>query len=138
MQEIDVALNVFLVTKGRSSVVDPVVFMYDQTVIVFRFQSGQLTRGWTFFLRPFHPLVYAAIGGCLLSVLLLLLLLETCHWQHWDPRRGSSGTTETRLERILNNVEIVVAGLLSKRKRRVCLVAVVYTTTDEYTDRHIN
>ena len=112
------ALNNFIVTKGRSSVADPVVFMHDQTVIAFRFRPGQTARGWTFFLRPFHPLVYAALGGCLLSVLLLLLLLETCHRQHWDARRSSLGSTETRLERILVNVEMVVAGLVNKRKRR--------------------
>ena len=123
------AVCILLVTKGRASVAEPVTVMHDQTVLVFRFQTGQTARGWTFFLRPFHPLVYALIGGCLLSVLVLLLLLETCHWLHRETQRSSSGSSETqrsssgssetRFERILANVEMVVSALLTKRKRRV-------------------
>ena len=115
------AVCILLVTKGRASVAEPVTVMHDQTVLVFRFQTGQAARGWTFFLRPFHPLVYALIGGCLLSVLVLLLLLETCHWLHRETQRSSSGSSETRFERILVNVELVVAGLLNKCKPRMLL-----------------
>ena len=77
------AVGPFTITAGRSSVADPTSpYMYDNAVIVFRKGGGAGADrgGWTFFLRPFHPLVYAALAGCFLVVLLLLLLLERCHW----------------------------------------------------------
>ena len=105
------ALGLFTVTRGRVSVTDPVTVMHDQTVIALRRTTGQTARGWTFFLRPFHPLVYALIGGCLLSVLVLLLLLETCQRAYRAPQRALA---DTGLQRVAVVVEIVVSALLNK------------------------
>nr|KAG5703733.1 hypothetical protein BaRGS_023022 [Batillaria attramentaria] len=75
--EVDLALGTFTLTPERSRVADPTTaFQYIEAVVVFK-KSPSIEHK-TFFLQPFQTPVYVALGGCFLSVLVLLLLLERC------------------------------------------------------------
>ena len=112
------ALAAFTQSYQRSLVADPVTpFMHDNAVIVFRKEGrGSNLDHWAFFLQPFDTLVYEVTGGCMLFVLLLLLLLERCHWSlHAGHRRAPQGTGGL-CRRVLRYVELLLAGLVRERK----------------------
>ena len=118
MQEADLAFSFFTLTPERSSVVDPTVpFFVDSSAIVFKKESGPRANYWTFFLGPFHTLVYVAIGACLLLMLPLLMLMEKCHWKLRAGRHQQEPSGEdTILQLMMRYAEVILAGLLIRRK----------------------
>ena len=113
LQEVDLAASSFAINFDRNSVADATTpFMYETATIIFR--ANQSTQGnLTFFTKPFQPLVFGAIGGCFLMVLVLLLLLEK--WRenlHLIPPEKWKGG----FQHFMADCEILVTGLLSKRK----------------------
>ncbi|KAK7489272.1 hypothetical protein BaRGS_00019524 [Batillaria attramentaria] len=108
-KEVDVALSVFTLTAERSSVADATTpINHDSSVIIFRKEpNGEDIR--SFFLQPFQTPVYVAIGGCFVSVLVLLLLLEKCRWRFGVRQRATSF-----LHVLMADVEALVAGLIQR------------------------
>ncbi|KAK7489273.1 hypothetical protein BaRGS_00019525 [Batillaria attramentaria] len=111
MKEVDVALSVFTLTAGRSSVVDATTpINHDSSVVIFRKEpAGEDVDILTFFLQPFQTPVYVAIGGCFVSVLVLLLFLEKCRWRFGGRQRATSF-----LHALMVDVEALVAGLIQR------------------------
>ena len=101
----------FALTLGRTSVADATTpFLYDSSFIVFNVNTTTQDH-LAFFTQPFRPLVYVATGGCLLTVLVLLVLLEM--WQE-SLHTMTPGRNQRAFQRLMANSEIVVAGLLLK------------------------
>ena len=122
-QEADIAVNLFTQTEGRTSVADPSSHLwYDQFVLVFKqdFSAPSEDKQMFFYTRPFSLSVYLLTSGCLLSVLLLLLLLERCEkhlmTRKREKEKEKDADAETMLEGGAVNMEILIAGLLSKRE----------------------
>ncbi|KAK7489275.1 hypothetical protein BaRGS_00019527, partial [Batillaria attramentaria] len=110
-KEADVALSIFALTAGRSSVVDPTSpLAHDSSVIIFRKEpTGEDVDILSFFLQPFQTPVYVAIGGCFVSVLVLLLLLEKCRWWFGGRQRATSFLHSLKVD-----AEALVAGLVQE------------------------
>lgn len=111
------AVSVFAITQGRSSVADATIpFLSASSVVMYRQErSGSGRSGWTFFLQPFHPLLHAVIASCLLLLLLLLLLMDKGR-RCLASRQGApaAGTDVTLGWRIMARFEILLAGLLNR------------------------
>nr|KAG5701362.1 hypothetical protein BaRGS_006136 [Batillaria attramentaria] len=60
--------------------------------------------------EPFQTPVYVTIGGCFVSVLVLLLLLEKCRWSFGGPQRALTGK-EAVVQWAVEGLLIVLAGL---------------------------
>ncbi|KAK7471511.1 hypothetical protein BaRGS_00035850 [Batillaria attramentaria] len=74
-KEADFALSGLSVTADRATVTDYTKgFFYDEVVLLVSRPTAE--AGWTFFLRPFHWLVYIVIGASLLLVTALHVCLE--------------------------------------------------------------
>ena len=119
-QEADIAVALFIQTLGRTSVAEPSSpIWYDQAVLVFRrdYSVTSEDRQWLFYLKPFSLSVYLLILGLLLSVLLLLLLLDRAdtHMMAYRDIKGNNATA-TMFKRVQMTLEILIAGLLSKRE----------------------
>ena len=66
------------VAADRASVSDYTTgFYYDQTVMVTK-RPDPTPVGWTFFVRPFHWLIYLMLGCGLVVVTAVLVWLERC------------------------------------------------------------
>ena len=93
-------------------------YIHDNTVIVFRKGTVTATTDyWRFFLQPFHTLVYAVVGGCLVMVLLVLVLLEKGHRTLADGQRRARllGKELTVLWMAVEDFGILLAGLVGRR-----------------------
>ncbi|KAK7471497.1 hypothetical protein BaRGS_00035836 [Batillaria attramentaria] len=74
-KEVDFALSGFSVTADRATVTDySEGFFYDDIVLLVTRPTAEVS--WTFFLQPFHWLVYVVIGASLLLVTALHVCLE--------------------------------------------------------------
>ena len=133
LQEADIAVALFSQTHGRTAVADPSSpVWYNQFVLVFKHDISDTLedKQWLFYLHPFDLSIYLLITGCLLSVLLLLLLLEK--FERGVTRFGAKKTNEKKdviataaavmFERVVENFEMLITGLLSKREYNVCFV----------------
>ncbi|KAK7489274.1 hypothetical protein BaRGS_00019526 [Batillaria attramentaria] len=108
-KEADVALGVFTLTAGRSSVVDPTSpLTYENSVIIFK-KEPPIEDILSFFLQPFQTPVYVAIGGCFISVLVLLLFLEKCRWWFGGRQRATPF-----LHALMEDAEALFAGLIQR------------------------
>ena len=108
-------VSVFSITPGRSSVADATTpFFYGSSVVMYRKEKGAGHSRWTFFLQPFHFLVYAVIASCLLLLLLLLLLLDKGHRSLGTRQRAPGAGAEVTLRRVMAHFEILLAGLLNR------------------------
>ena len=131
LKEADIAVALFAQTHGRTSVADPSSpVWYNQFVLVFKHDISDTLEDKQrfFYLHPFDLSIYLLITGCLLSVLLLLLLFEKFHRR--VTKYGAKKINEKKdvidaaaagmFQRVVENFEILIAGLLSKREQTVC------------------
>nr|KAG5712319.1 hypothetical protein BaRGS_023898 [Batillaria attramentaria] len=74
-KEADLALAGMSVTSERATVSDySEGFYFDELALLVSRPTEEI--GWTFFLRPFHWLVYIALGGSLIFVTAVFVFLE--------------------------------------------------------------
>ncbi|KAK7504836.1 hypothetical protein BaRGS_00003864 [Batillaria attramentaria] len=74
-KEVDLALAGMSVTSERATVSDySEGFYFDELALLVSRPTEEI--GWTFFLRPFHWLVYIALGGSLIFVTAVFVFLE--------------------------------------------------------------
>nr|KAG5701363.1 hypothetical protein BaRGS_006137 [Batillaria attramentaria] len=112
VQEADLAVSLFTLTRERSVVADPTsAVIYDNAVIIFKTASRSLDD-WSF-LQPFQTPVYVAIISCFVSVLVLLLLFEKCQWTLGDHQDEPTGVVAI-LQWIAMDFEILLAGVLNR------------------------
>ena len=113
MQEADVALSAFRPTSGRTRVADQTTSHGFHDAFLLLKPPQELSDSDDFFLRPFRPAVFAAVGGGALLVAMLLLLSQFCEWY----KRGRDvGAKPDVTQWLMADAEIVVAGLLGRCK----------------------
>ncbi|KAK7489271.1 hypothetical protein BaRGS_00019523, partial [Batillaria attramentaria] len=113
-KEADMAVGPLTLTLERSSVADPTTpYAYDNVVVIFRHQPSTADFG-TFFLQPFQTPVYVTLGGCFVSVLVLLLLLENCQRRFGGRLQRAKSGTKAVLGLVMKAVEVLLAGILSR------------------------
>ncbi|XP_070213203.1 probable glutamate receptor [Littorina saxatilis] len=113
-KEVDLAASAFAIEEGRASVVDATTpFLSTTAVVIFR---KALTKQyyWTFFLQPFHSVVYKVVAGSLVFVLLLLSLLEKGEQGLTDGKKNAIKVDRVTWRRIMANLQFLFGALLSR------------------------
>ncbi|KAK7492353.1 hypothetical protein BaRGS_00016450 [Batillaria attramentaria] len=90
MVEADFALSGTSLSPDRASLTDYTKgFFYDEVVLLVSRSTAE--AGWTFFLQPFHWLVYTVIGVSLMLVTALHVCLARCGAREDCSQRTSAG-----------------------------------------------
>ena len=114
LQEADLAVSAFRPTASRARVADfTTPYDFEDALLVLKAPRDYSNSDDRFFLQPFRPAVFAVVGGCVLLLVLLLLLSRFCMWY----QRGRDARDKPDvMQWLLADVEMVVAGLLSRCK----------------------
>ncbi|KAK7471498.1 hypothetical protein BaRGS_00035837 [Batillaria attramentaria] len=98
-KEVDFALSGFSVTADRATVTDySEGFFSNDIVLLVTRPTAEVS--WTFFLQPFHWLVYVVIGASLL----LVTALHVCVERHWV-RENDAEDTQSSASRSLDGAD---------------------------------
>lgn len=120
------AIGFFTITPERSLVADPTTpYLYDNAAIIFRKSGAGAENYWTFFTQPFQKHLYSVVAGSLVAVLLLLVLLEKCHWNLSGDQSVLSGQVSS-LQWVATDFLILLAGLVSRCKLKLLYAEFMY------------
>ena len=116
MQEADFALSGMSLTASRAAVSDATSGFYFDDIILMTTFPESVPVGWTFYIRPFHWLVFVLVGCGLVFTTLMLVLMERNLGEVWRGAILNEG--QTRLPPITVSVvkaaETVFGGLLGR------------------------
>ena len=106
------AMAPFRITDARAAVTDYTSpYDFEDSYLIFRTSdNNSANTSSDFYLRPLQRQVYAAMFGCLLWVLLLLLLARCVVWYTQTHR----GTRPDVTRWLMADFEILLAGLFNK------------------------